>query len=212
MNKLEHWEHMREVTMQKKLNDQMSKEAVLVKKEKKLEKVMKNHDENIKDCLEKIALKHQKWQVKISSHQSSNKQEELQSFKKGAEHTKAIKEYLDEKRKRDLLVGNDTMRSSPSLRMGSPISPKHQASGKVWRVGTDRQQFGSTKQSFKKGEVPQAVGYHTDEDDPVYYKMVKFEDKMKGAEERYIEKQMEIVQKSQQRASIVAQKMEDYGA
>lgn len=29
MNKLEHWEHMREVTQQKKLNDQMSKEALL---------------------------------------------------------------------------------------------------------------------------------------------------------------------------------------
>lgn len=34
--------------------------------------------------------------------------------------------------------------------------------------------------------------------------MVKFEDKMKNAEERYYEKQMEIVQKGQQRASIVA--------
>lgn len=141
MNKLEHWEHMREVTIHKKLNDQISMEAVLLKKEKKLEKVMKNHDENIKDCLDRIAIKHQKWQVKINSHQSSNKHDELQSFKKGAEHTKAIKDYLDEKRKKDLLASNDTLRSSPSLRMDSPISPKHQALGKVWKVGqrTDRQ-------------------------------------------------------------------------
>ena len=210
MNKLEHWENMREKTLQKKLNDQISKEAILQKKEKKLEKVMKNHDENIKECLERIAIKHQKWQTKIQQHLTSNKQEENQSYKKGAEHTKAIKEYLD-KRKKDI---NDTVLSSPTLRQDSPISPKHQSSGKVWKVGlrSDRVQFGSTKQSFKKGEVKAIEGYQTtEEDDQVYYKMVKFEDKMKNAEERYFEKQQEIVQKGQQRASMIAQKREDYG-
>jgi hypothetical protein len=56
----------------------------------------------------------------------------------------------------------------------------------------------STKQSFRRGE-PAATA-----DDQVYFKMAKFEDKMKNAEDRYIERQMEIVQKGQLRASFIA--------
>ena len=44
----------------------------------------------------------------------------------------------------------------------------------------------------------------------MYEKMVKFEGKMRGAEDRYFERQAEIVQRGQQRASIIAQKREEH--
>jgi hypothetical protein len=68
----------------------VSKEEKLLKKEKRLEKVMKNHEENLKEVKTQIQNKHQKWLTRRETQNIINRQEEIQNFKKGAEHTKAV--------------------------------------------------------------------------------------------------------------------------
>lgn len=168
---------------------------------------MKNHDEEIKERLERLHLKKEKWETKIISHNQQVKQEENFAHKKGAEHTKAIQEFLDQaKKKKESQAPESAVKSATSLRIGSPVSPTHSTKkamhatikdGKAKQAVTERNinVMQSTKQSFRKLSPGEE---NSDDDnsemaDQVYMKMVKFEDKMKNAEDRYQEKQQEIM-------------------
>lgn len=103
---------MREVTQAKRLADKQEAELRLKKKEEKIAKAAIRHEEEIKEnILDKIRLKKDKWAQRVELKKTLVKQEENTSYKKGAEHTKAIKNYLEEKRHKDRMF--ETFRSSP---------------------------------------------------------------------------------------------------
>lgn len=56
------------------------------------------------------------------------------------------------------------------------------------------------------GLLPQVL----DEEDEVFFRMTRFQDKMRNAEERYAEKQQDIVGKWQSRSNYVSQKLDSH--
>ena len=55
------------------------------KKQQKIEKVSKNFQEYIKENVERIQTKHDKWRIKIEAYKNQNKHEEMINHKKGAD-------------------------------------------------------------------------------------------------------------------------------
>ena len=115
MGKLNRWEKIKDATFHKKMSDQQEAEAKLHKKELKIEKASKNFEEGIKERVERIQIKKDKWHGKIESHKQAARHDEIESHKKGIEHLKAISAFLDEKRKKNFVQRTGTIRSSPSF-------------------------------------------------------------------------------------------------
>lgn len=63
--KLDHWDHMKEITYQKRANDKITAELGMIKKEQKIEKFLKNHDKSIHDQVEIIQNRRGKWLTRI---------------------------------------------------------------------------------------------------------------------------------------------------
>lgn len=83
MNKLNRWENIKEATFARRLSNQEVAEAKLHKKELKIEKASKNFEEGIKERLERIKAKEDKWAGKIEMHKTTVREKENESHKKG---------------------------------------------------------------------------------------------------------------------------------
>jgi len=83
MNKLNRWENIKEATFTKRLSNQGVAEAKLHKKELKIEKASKNFEEGIKERIERIKAKEDKWAGKIEMHKNTVRANENESHKKG---------------------------------------------------------------------------------------------------------------------------------
>ncbi len=68
MNKLNHWDYMRHQTYQKRADDRYSMEQKVQKKEIKIGKVAKNHEEEIKNRLERLNAHKEKWSIRVDAH------------------------------------------------------------------------------------------------------------------------------------------------
>jgi hypothetical protein len=87
-------------------------EMKLQKKEIKINKFAKNHDEEIKNRLERLNMTKEKWTTRIDTHQNHLKTTENTWFKQGREKQMEILQYLENKRKRDLLKHSESMQTS----------------------------------------------------------------------------------------------------
>lgn len=74
-----------------------------------MEKVAKNVEEGIKERVERIQSKKEKWEGKIQAHKVHVKHVENENHSKGVAQTKAIRAYIEEKRKKDMLERTDTL-------------------------------------------------------------------------------------------------------
>jgi hypothetical protein len=93
------------------------------KKEEKINKFAKKHDEELKERVEKIQSTKDKWTTRVETHHNHLKTEENSWFKKGKEKQLEILQYLEMKRKRDLLKHSESMQNSTLQKEGTEGSP-----------------------------------------------------------------------------------------
>jgi len=72
---------MRHQTYQKRADDRFTMELKLQKKEEKINKFAKKHDEELKDRVEKIQATKEKWTTRVDTHHNHLKTVENTWFK-----------------------------------------------------------------------------------------------------------------------------------
>jgi hypothetical protein len=87
-------------------------EQKLQKKEVKINKYAKNQEQEIKNRLELLNAHKDKWSLRVDAHHHHLKTAENTWFKQGKEKQLEIMQYLENKRKRDLLKHSESMQTS----------------------------------------------------------------------------------------------------
>jgi hypothetical protein len=161
--------------------------------------------------VERIQANHDKWAVKIEQFKNMQKHNENQNYKTGREQTQAIREYLENKRRLEKLKHSESMqdqngKEGNSLELPSP-SNRNNAMRFTWKgIRSDR--FGVTKRTsiptpglnkagITNGFSASAYKFSAEDDDVVYFKMTKYEDKMKAHEDRLASEHKKIIEKCQ---------------